>query len=109
VVNTPVQVALETGDCSAAEVVTAVVFGDPAATAEANDARSVCRADMMAIVSPADFVVVEVIEVAVCDATVSMAVNSAFHCDALIVVPAELLPPLTRPVRTVLIPFHLCG
>ena len=34
VVNTPVQVALETGDCSAAEVVTAVVFGDPAATAE---------------------------------------------------------------------------
>ena len=91
------QVELELAVCRADEVVTADEPVDPPATADASDARSVANAEMTAMLSPADFDVVDEIDTPVCAATVSMAVNSAFHCEALIVSVAETVATADSP------------
>jgi hypothetical protein len=58
----PVQVELESEVCLAPEVVSAVAFGDPAATEAASVAKSAATADKIATVSPDETADLEVIE-----------------------------------------------
>jgi hypothetical protein len=58
----PVQVDDELDDCFALEVVSAVAFGDPAATEAASVAKSAATADKIATVSPDETADLEVIE-----------------------------------------------
>jgi hypothetical protein len=70
--------------CSADEVVSAVALGDPAATAVAKVARSVIKADLIAIVSPAE-TADAVTDAFVWLAMLSIPVNKAFQDEARIV------------------------
>ena len=76
---------------NADEVVKAVADVEPPATSAANDAKSASNAEIAAIVSPADLAVVEVKESFVWFAILSIAVNSVFHCVAVIVLSLSLI------------------
>ena len=77
-------------------VVVAVVFGQPAATEAASVARSVATAEAIAIVSPV-LTALDVSVSPVCPATVAIAENSEFHCDAFTVPPTSTVTRCDSP------------
>ena len=83
--------------CSAAEVVNAVAFGQPAATDAASVARSVVKAALIAIVSPVLTAAVDDKVSLVWLAMLAITVNREFHCAAVIVSPAETVEIVDSP------------
>ena len=75
--------------CSTDDADSAVAFGQPNATWAAMLATSATSADLMAIASPAETAAVEVRATLVWLARLARPVNRLFHCDALIVPPAD--------------------
>jgi hypothetical protein len=84
----PVHLVLDVELCNSEPVEIAVTPVEPPATAAAKLCKSVFSAEIIAIASPADLADVDDIDMLVWFATLSIAVNKEFHCEALTVSPA---------------------